>query len=625
MRKASKILTLILIVVFVLSVFAGCDLIGRDVAKYRSTDVMQIGNETITVGKLLDTFNSYYNQYYYYISAGYLNAESLLEMAMSSLIRQYSQIDDYVQNHEPVTPDLKDKAHNAEYLTEDEFEYTIKYVRYLAYNAFDQYLDDNVASKYDLDAVATEDTSRNFSEPDKLLDDTSYAKHLYLQNFVSDDADEYFEKYYPADTSFDTIDIDGYVYDANSEFVQKRVDEYNERRSEDEENELTVDEYISIQQDTLKQYGDTVNNNYGISLEVFLSNQLDDMISGCIVAKWNYEQYSDLEEADDLQEVLANNYETLKKAFQTDLNINDNFNSFITGLSSSSYLYNVPEDHANEYVFVKNVLIPFTSAQTNRLTNRSNQLGTKDDVRYTSVRDYEATLIEADYFYSDKYDSALEDLFADFLTENTDEDSDDKYEKLTGIFTIDNDKLVVNPNGILGQFFNADGSVNAMPNMSEDDTIIELMKRFNTDVGQHTAQYDYVVYVGDDEDYSHNWVSEFVDATKEAMAAGGAGHYALGVSDYGVHIVYVVGFVDDFTFEFKFGDRMDTSTASYRLFKDYFENQVSLRTQDASNELLKKYIDDNKISMQPVFKKFLKDNNFTFDFDEFVEEMKEEL
>ena len=89
MKRASKILTLILIIVFVLSVFAGCDLVGRDVKLYRATTVMTVGDQQITIGKLLDTFNSYYNNYYYYISAGYLTADTLMEMVMEDLVIQY--------------------------------------------------------------------------------------------------------------------------------------------------------------------------------------------------------------------------------------------------------------------------------------------------------------------------------------------------------------------------------------------------------------------------------------------------------------------------------------------------------------------------------------------------------
>ena len=605
MRKASKILTLILIVVFMLSVFAGCDLVGKDVAKYRNTTAITVGNETINIGKLLDTFNSYYNSYYSYLSAGYITADYLLEMAISSLTQQYMQIDDYVSNHSAITPSLADRAHNAEYLTEDEFEYCVKYVKYLSFQSFDSNVESNITSKYDLDDPETEDTSRDFTEPDDLKDAKSYAEYLYKQNFVNEDANEYFEKYYSADFSFDTFTANDYVYQTEDDFAKARIAEFNDRRTEDEEGELTFEEYKGIQEKTLKQYKDTIENNYGISLEEFIANQVADMVSSCLLAKWSYEHYGDLETNDDnLKATIVSNFETLKKSQKAGFEINENFDSFITGLSSSSFIYDVPQDKQEQYVFVKNVLIPFSSAQTNRLTNLANRLGSRDRQEYKDKRLEYAAAVVADDFLSEK-------------------DDDGKYAKVEDIFALVEGKLVVNSTGALGEFLLADGSVKGDTLADKTATILDLMKQYNTDIGQHTARYDYVVYVGDDEDYSHNWVDEFVDAAVEANQLG-AGSYALGISDYGVHIVYVVGYVEDQIFNFNFDERLDTTSASYRFFTSFFESQISLKTQEAFDALQDSYVENNKISVNKHFNKFLKENGFTFDIDEFLESLIEE-
>lgn len=605
MRKASKILTLILIVVFMLSVFAGCDLVGKDVAKYRNTTAITVGNETINIGKLLDTFNSYYNSYYSYLSAGYITADYLLEMAISSLTQQYMQIDDYVSNHSAITPSLADRAHNAEYLTEDEFEYCVKYVKYLSFQSFDSNVESNITSKYDLDDPETEDTSRDFAEPDDLKGAASYAEYLYKQNFVNEGANEYFEKYYSADFSFDTFTANDYVYQTEDDFAKARIAEFNDRRTEDEEGELTFEEYKDVQEKTLKQYKDTIENNYGISLEEFIANQVADMVSSCLLAKWSYEHYGDLEANDDnLKATIVSNFETLKKSQKAGFEINENFDSFITGLSSSSFIYDVPQDKQEQYVFVKNVLIPFSSAQTNRLTNLANRLGSRDRQEYKDKRLEYAAAVVADDFLSEK-------------------DDDGKYAKVEDIFALVEGKLVVNSTGALGEFLLADGSVKGDTLADKTATILDLMKQYNTDIGQHTARYDYVVYVGDDEDYSHNWVDEFVDAAVEANQLG-AGSYALGISDYGVHIVYVVGYVEDQIFNFNFDERLDTTSASYRFFTSFFESQISLKTQEAFDALQDSYVENNKISVNKHFNKFLKENGFTFDIDEFLKSLIEE-
>lgn len=660
MKKATKILTLILIVVLVLSVFAGCSLVGRNVAAYRSAVAFRIGDdpdkaEVITIGKLLDTYNNYYNNYYYYINMGYLDASQLLNMVMSSLIQQYMQVADYVANNSVATPSLAGKAHNAEYLTQDQFDYALKYVNYLAFQAFDQYLDENISGKYELNEAETEDTSRDFTEYDDISkpDGTSYENYVeytFAQNFINKDADEYFEKYYPADFDLSKINVDGYVYAADSEFVKKHVEEYNERLTDDEveaEHSLTVEEYIEIQQDTIKQYEETIQNSYGISLLDFLQNQLDDMVTSCIVAKWNYNQYKDIENG--LEDTLQANYTLKKNAQVSDFAINDNFDGFITGLSSSSNIFTLPEEEADNYIFVKNILIPFTSAQTALLSAKLAEFGGDDeDPRYTEYRNAFAAQIVAEYFDSDKYTETDEgktfeetyfakDKWFEDKKKSADDDSLWKTKEGQNPFKADESgNLIVNPDSVLGQFLQ-DGTVKDIDGKEHSDIIVELMKRFNTDTAQHTAAFDYVVYVGDDwEDYSHSWVKEFYTAVNKDLAphdGSPAKEYTLCVSTYGVHIIYKSGNLSDKLYDFDYSKRLDTANPNYTFFKSYFEAQVSNKRQDGIEQLQKSKFGDgtdaskfsNYIVLEKAFDRFLDDNEFEFDLNAFVEELMAEL
>ena len=631
MKKASKILTLILIVVFVLSVFAGCDLVGRDVAKYRGTVAMKIGDQDITIGKLLDTFNSYYNNYYYYISAGYLTSDSLLEMVMNSLMQQYMQVDDYVKNHSAVS--TPNGIKNAEYLTAEQFEYCIQYVKHTSFTTFDTTVLTALSVKHDIGDAKEDDTSRDFTEYDELLSDKSYAEHLRLQNFVSKDADEYFDKYYGNTnidfTKFDNL-VGNYVYKTQEE-AQAILDELNDRL-EDESDEITFEEYAEAQQKAVEQYEDTITNNYGISLQVFMEGQLADMVSSCIIALWSYEKYQSIDVATtvkDADTILANS-QAARFA------INDNFDSFITGLNNDSYIYNVPSDKLGKYVFVKNILIPFTNEQSTWLSAQADSFGGTSTDAYKNLRDEEASRILAEYFDSDKYDNeAFSNLFT--LTENEDEDDDSKYEKIEGIFAVIEGKLAINPQGAFGQFFGANGEVKDVAcTESDSETIVELMKRFNTDVGQHSTRYDYVVYVGDDwKDYKHSWVEEFYTAVNELRDADnnfdGIGKYAMCVSTYGVHIIYVEDYVESQIYNYSdinwanANSWNDTSTLAYSRYKAEFDNQVSIITKQAFEDLQAYYVEHDLISVNNQFKRFLKNNSFTFDFDAFIEELKEEL
>lgn len=598
MKKATKILTLILVVVMVLSVFAGCDLVGKDIAKYRKATAITVGSQEITVGKLLDTFNSYYNNYYYYISLGYLTADQLMEMVVSSLYQQYAKIDNYVSTHDELSHSLANFCANAGYLKEEEMAFCIAYVKYISFQTFDTQVEESIAAKYELNDVEKEDKSRDFTEYEDLSGYASYAEYSYGQNFVNEDMDEYFEKY------FDGVDLgnDGNleVY-ANDVATQVRLAEYNDRIDGDEK--LDLDELKKIQNNVLKRYASSVKSSYRIEMSEFIVNQIADLVASSIVAKYNFEVYRVLE-GDNLANTLNQlkaHLQTLTDAQKAGFNINENFDSFITSLSTSSFIFDVPEDYATDYVFVKNILIPFSGSQSNILNNLASRLGSTERAEYIRVRNQFAAEVVADDFLSEK-------------------DEDGNYAKVENIFVLDdNGDLAINPDGALGQYFGANGEVTAMEGKSQDETIIELMKQYNTDIAQHTAAFDYVVRVNAPDDYKHAWVDEFVEGSKIAAELG-TKHYALAVSSYGVHIIYVVDYVQPQQFQFDADNYLsDTSTPSYKLFTTYFSSQSSLLLEESVEQLQKDYA--SKVTTNKVFNKFLKENGFKFDIESFLADL----
>ena len=641
MKKASKILTLILIVVFVLSVFAGCDLVGRNTAKYRSTVAMTVGNEQITIGKLLDTFNSYYNSYYYYVNAGYFDIEYLLEMTVSSLIQQYMEIDNYVKTHEAVTPSQAKLAHNAEYLSEDQFLYCIKYVIHSAFTTFDETVITNLSVKHDIGDAEEEDTSRDFVEYDDLKGAANYAEYTLNQNFDTEEIDEYFEKYYnnSIEITVDSLANLAKNYVCESEEVASEILAELNDRLEDDEDEITFDEYQQAQQKALDQYSDTIKSNYGFTLQEFLKSQVNDMVSSGILALWSYEQYKDID--GDLDEIIKTANKVNADAQAAEFAINNNFDSFITGLSDSSFIYDVPQDMQGKYVFVKNILIPFASQDSAWLNGQSSSFGGADTDAFKDLRNKTAANIKARYFDSDKYDETIEALFeqtlADFLKpEQYDEDEKEeyKYKKIGELFTNSDKGITINPDGALGKFFGEGGEVKKVGDLEGADLIVELMKRFNTDTAQHSSRYDYVVYVGDDwEDYDHSWVKEFYTAVNElghkqdgSFDPENIGKYAMCVSTYGVHIIYVDSFVESKKFDSSVA-WTDTASLSYVRYKEQFNSLMNTRTQEALQALQKEYLSEksNLVTVNKQFDRFLKDNNFTFDLDEFKKDILAEL
>ena len=148
MKKASGIIAILLLVVLAFGVFAGCGLFGKETAKYRQFTAVIVGNQKISVGKVIDTFNNLYNQY----GRGY-DADTLFQAAMSSLYTQYMKIDAYVgesNGNAHAYADFCGKDGYIKYLTADQAEYAIKYVKYLVFTNFDSAVEQELSKNVTL-------------------------------------------------------------------------------------------------------------------------------------------------------------------------------------------------------------------------------------------------------------------------------------------------------------------------------------------------------------------------------------------------------------------------------------------------------------------------------------------
>lgn len=598
MKKASKVLVLLLVAVLTIGILCGCGAFTKNTEKYRATAAIQVGAETITIGKLIDTFNNYYNSYYSYIQQGYITLDSILDIAIESLYTQYMKLDAYkTTSGVPTFSHANDLGlANANYLDEDELAYAVRYVKYLLFNTLDGIVEDYIeADGYELEDAETEDTSRDFVEYDDFGDSKTYSEYLFNQNLHNDEMDEYVEKYYP-NLDGTSLSVDEYVF-ASEQAGQAKVDELNERLEDDEE--ITFDQLKSWQELALAQYKKNVMYNYKYSVEKLVANQTEEMIISLIIAKYNYSIYNVIDTTD-LQETLAtlqSEYEKLKSNQTAKFQINKDFVSYIEDLSDTSYIFDVPEEFADSYIFVKNILIPFSTEQVTILSNLQKQLGSTDNDLYIAKRNEFAAQIVAEDYLSEK-------------------DDDGNYAKVENLFILQDGKVVVNPDGALGQYLKADGTVAVMEGKDETQTIVELMKQYNTDVAQHSTIYDYVVRVGEvPASYTSPWVDEFVDAANEAYElANGAngGTYSIGISSYGVHIVYFSAKVTAQTIDFQ-NNLFVTDSAEYRMFTTYFESQSSILS-DANLESLKENYYNGKIIKLSGFDKFLKNNGLSFDF-----------
>ena len=603
MKKANKLIVLILVVALMLSVLSGCAMFGKNAEKYRSTAIVTVGDQSITVGEMLDAFNTQYNNYYYYIAQGYFTVEQVFELAADSLYEQAIKIDAYVTANQAVTSNKTYK--NGEYLTEEELNFVIRYVKYLVFTNFDSQVETFLANDFEFEAKEAEDTSRDFLEPDD-LGGVKYSDYIYNQNFVNEDMDEYMSKYYSfvanADLEKDNK-LDSYVFTKEAD-AQAMLDSYNERLGEDDA-KVTFAQLVEAQNKVVRRYQNSVELSYGFDLEGFVKGQIESMIKSIIVSKYNKAIYSkiDGDDASKTKAALLANTTGLAVNQAADYFLNDSFDSLITALSESSYLYAVDEAQKGNYIFVKNILIPFSAEQTQYLTNLAQTLGGTESQAYLDARTQLATQIVADDFTSEK-------------------DADGEYAKVEGLFEVVGGKLQIKAGSALAANLQ-NGQVVEMDGKSKTETIIELMKKFNTDVAQHSATYDYVVRVAEDDNYTQPWVTEFVDAAKEAKNSG-LNTYSICVSSYGVHIVYYSANVEaqdfsDNAFDGVInGTNVDTTSPAYKFFKSYFENESTSVILADSDELKKTYETNGRVSATKEFAKFMKDNEIEYSFEDMI-------
>lgn len=620
MKKQIKILALVLAVTMLLSVLAGCGMFTKDMVKYRDQVVLTVGDEEITLGHVSDAYTNLYMQYGSYIGQG-ITADYILEMALEGLYTQYMKVDSYkksdgVVKYTEAENSYVGKLENAEYLTLAETQYVIQYLKYQVFVALDSYTETYISAEHKLAAVEEEDTSRDFLEAEDMGSAKTYAEKLYNDNFVNEDMTEYFNDYYPTFdvASESAFGFSDYVYSADDEALTKRIEEINKRikdyiiEEEGEKDEyptITAEEYISCQQKAVKKYNDVIKNTYGIELEKFYTSQVESYIISVLGAKYDLNVSKQVEANADFVTDLQATYQSAFESAKAGFNLNpDSFVTFIESLSSTGYVYYVPDKYnvnsevgglGNGYIFVKNLLVPFGAEQKAKLTQLKNTVGSTTDPRYIEYRDQLATEIVA----------------TDFLVE--DEDNNE----VENLFVMEGDQLVVNKDGALGANL-SNGVVTAMEGKTKDETFIELMKRFNTDTAQHSATYDYVVRVGEvPYDYTAKWVSEFVDGANAAFDLG-QNSYAIAVSDYGVHIIYYTKPVETQTMNFA-ENMYDTTSAEYRYMKTFYKDQLTIYTTKAIEELEKQYKEGGLIKTTSMFNKFLKDIGLTYDFDKAME------
>jgi hypothetical protein len=574
------------------TMLTGCALFGKNTAKYRALPVLNVGNEEITLGRVIDLFNTYYSSYAQYIQAGYYTYEDVLDMTLDAIYSTYIKVDAYKTAQDVVTYTAAenkyvDEYQDAKYLSQEEMEILVKSVKYSLFAGLDSYVQNFIAIEVGDIHESHEQASRDFVEHDDMMGCATYAEMLYLSNLKDKEADEYFEKF-PLATVLEAT-LEDYVLEVGQ--AQARVDDVNERLAEyvedhgeegDEIPSITEEQYVTYQERALRQYTKSIDANYGFTPAELFVYQVESYIDSVIAMKYDLKVSSTIETSATFKQEVEATFNSNVATDTANYALNpSNFESFVSSLTNDSVIYSVPSQYADSYIFVKNLLIPFSEKQTAILNNYAAVCGSNTSDEYVAFRTQLAAQIVAKDFNNDEAE-------------------------VEGVFEYVGGEIKLA--GALAQELPNGGTVT-------NEKFMELMLQYNTDTASHANVYDYVVRVGyTPSSFNHSWVPEFVDAANVAYEAG-IGHYAIAVSNYGVHVVMYSGNVEAASFDVN--KIYDTASNEYRVMKQAYSDKLAY-LQRKDNEQLDetyKYAADRKIQTTANFKQLLKILEIEYDFE----------
>lgn len=581
-KKITRIFCMVLALALVCSFVAGCSMFQTNADRYREKTAMTVGEQTITVGALEDFINNN--------MSSYINQGDDIQTVWDALIPQFVMnyvLVDMLKNDLPwpkvtQTHSLASEYPDTEYLkNEGDMEFIMKTIKNSLYSSLDSLVETELGNKYKLNAAEEEEERKENIIPE---DELNLPLGGLTLNDYDDDIeglDEDLAKYKPdSELTIDSI-LNGYKFeDENDPLLLDALAKINDRiaqnedASDDEKVAFTAKEYMTAQKAAFNSLTRSVENNYyGWSMEQFLDYQIRSTVFNRLAQEYTMVYYERIETEGEGQQLilsrLIEKYENLKAAQEEDFRLHPTkFESFVTSLSDTSFIYTVPEQYENEYAFIKNLLISFTDEQKAVLEYYGNVYG-KNSAAYLAKRDELATQIKATDFKSEK-------------------DDEGEYAKLENIFTIADGKVVF-----------ADSALKtALEAVSGPNDFAALIDRYNEDPGAQGSTYDYVIKVKepDSAGTKDNWVAEFSAASRQAIAEG-QGTYKIAVTDYGVHIVYFTDFVKAESFDFA-NERYTQGTPAYRFFKTYYDAVKATVYNDIMQASYDSYFDENKISVE---------------------------
>ncbi len=551
MAKFKKFISIIALAVFTLTFLVGCGLFVLNEDRYREQTAIEVGNEVVTLGEVIDYFDANGNAY---IQQGY-TYQQVWDMLFPVFVQQKIMLDKYKTNSTVSNnSDLaKSIGGNASYLKNE----TLKYVQKSVYRAFYESLDVLAMSELSEDfTFEAESADKNY--PEKIVHEGDYTPADHDKNMDADALDKALEEY-PANQDFKSVK---YIFEESDAQVAKIVADLNKRlvKDNDEDAEVTVADYIKAQKKAISTLTKNIKNNRDLTVEEYLEKAVRDQVDAQIANEYLNSLYKNLQNK--ITEDIFNARLDAKIAEATTRYSQDitSFASFITNLSADDFVYYVPEQYEGQYYYVRSILLPFSDEQTELLNLAKSRFGATSQ-QYIQYRD----------------------------------------SLVAGIVVKDSEGAESNVDAVKAEISNKDSFINAT-------------YKYNTDPGMQNPVHSYVVSK-DPTDLGFggtSFVKEFVDAARDMIKKGG--QMTECVTDYGVHLIWNDGVVranvlekgESITDENRddiihYNGRniygIEGGSASWRFYQDIYLELKDVFADKQIAALYNEYIDGGKVTI----------------------------
>ena len=541
MAKFKKFISIIALSVFCLTFLVGCGLFVLNEERYRNQTALTVGNEVVTLGEVIDYFDTNGSSY---LQQGYTQ-QQVWDMLFPVFVQQKIMINEYKANNSASNTSslAKQIGGNAAYLDDN----TLAYIQKSVFLTFYISIDSLTMSELAQDFTFEEESQDKFV--DMIVRDGSYSpvdNDKYLDVFAIDK--ELGE--YVSGQDFKTVK---YVFAETDAQVEKIVADLNERlvKDNDEDADLTVKDYIKAQNKAVSTITKNVKNNKDLSVEEYLAKTICEQVDAQIANNYLSSIYG-ANQNDITEEIFNARYQAKVAEEVEKYQQNPNaFASFITNLSDEDFVYHVPTQYQGQYYYVRSILIPFSDEQTELLNLAKTTYGATSK-QYT---DYRLDLVE----------------------QITAKDSDgNKNIAITDI-------------------------INEVAGVDTKADFLALSYKYNTDPGMQNPVHSYVVSK-DPTDLGYggtNFVKEFVDAAR-AMINNPGQKITFAVTDYGVHVIYNDGQVvaDNITWSERNNYGVESGSASWRFHNAIYTELKQLFADKQIAALYNKYIEEGKITFE---------------------------